>query len=139
MAPAPFHELVDPADTAPPQRAESPEAEAAVSPLVAALLSVPPLVAAADPAEIAALRATYAGMIAEVDHQFGRLVDYLRDTGQLENTLIVMFSARTFGGGASCMAEASVGLLASISYSNLGAAGGVGGFAGTLGSTSSPP
>ena len=92
VAPAPFHELVDPADTAPPQRAESPEAEAAVSPLVAALLSVPPLVAAADPAEIAALRATYAGMIAEVDHQFGRLVDYLRDTGQLENTLIVVTS-----------------------------------------------
>lgn len=38
------------------------------------------------------LLAGYYGMIEHIDHQFGRIVDMLRDTGQLDNTLILFHS-----------------------------------------------
>ena len=34
----------------------------------------------------------YAGFLSNADHHIGRLLDYLEDTGQLENTLIVLVS-----------------------------------------------
>src|SRR5947209_227351 len=34
----------------------------------------------------------YAGFLSHADHQIGRLLDYLEDTGQLENTLVVVVS-----------------------------------------------
>lgn len=35
------------------------------------------------------LRATYYGLISEVDHQIGRILDFLRDSGHYDDTLIV--------------------------------------------------
>lgn len=40
--------------------------------------------------EIAELRAVYAGLAIEVDHHIGRILDYLRDSGQFDDTLIVI-------------------------------------------------
>ena len=40
----------------------------------------------------AMLRALYLGLVAEVDHHFGRIVSHLKDTNQYENTLIVATS-----------------------------------------------
>jgi arylsulfatase A-like enzyme len=37
-------------------------------------------------------RATYCGLMAEVDHHLGRILDYLRESGQLDDTLIVFTS-----------------------------------------------
>ena len=34
----------------------------------------------------------YAGFLAHADHHIGRLLDYLEDTGQLENTLVIVVS-----------------------------------------------
>jgi arylsulfatase len=34
----------------------------------------------------------YAGFISHADHQLGRMLDYLKDSGQLENTLVVLVS-----------------------------------------------
>ena len=34
----------------------------------------------------------YAGFVSHADHQLGRMLDYLEESGQLENTLIVLVS-----------------------------------------------
>jgi arylsulfatase len=34
----------------------------------------------------------YAGFVSHADHQLGRMLDYLEDSGQLENTLVVLVS-----------------------------------------------
>ena len=39
--------------------------------------------------EVAQMRATYCGLMSEVDDQLGRVFDYLKQTGQWDNTLIV--------------------------------------------------
>lgn len=38
------------------------------------------------------LRAVYMGLIAELDHHFGRIISYLKETGQYDDTLIVVTS-----------------------------------------------
>ena len=45
-----------------------------------------------SPADIADLRAVYLGLVAEVDHHLGRILDWLDVTGQAENTHIVLLS-----------------------------------------------
>lgn len=36
--------------------------------------------------------AVYAAMVSEVDHHVGRIINYLKQTGQLDNTVVVFFS-----------------------------------------------
>ena len=43
-----------------------------------------------DPAELAHMRAQYFGMVSEVDSHLGRLWDFLRSTGQWDDTVIVV-------------------------------------------------
>jgi arylsulfatase A-like enzyme len=50
------------------------------------------LSAAMDEAEIAQMRATYYGMISEVDDSLGRVIDLLEETGQWKDTLVVFTS-----------------------------------------------
>ena len=40
--------------------------------------------------DVAVLRAVYLGLLAEVDFHIGRIVNFLKETGQFENTLIVI-------------------------------------------------
>lgn len=103
IAPAPYHAMVDPSDVAPPLRRESRELEAQQHPYLAHSLPNPPGAGASyagrahdnlsmDEEEIRQLRATYFGMISEVDAQIGRVIDYLKDAGFYENTLIIVTS-----------------------------------------------
>ncbi len=39
--------------------------------------------------DVQQIRATYYGLISEVDHQIGRLIDYLKENGLYDNTLII--------------------------------------------------
>lgn len=99
-AAAPYHRLIDPADVSLPMRGATPEVEAAQHPLVAELLKtiatgrfIPRssgLAAAQDEATIRRVRATYAGLAAEVDHHLGRLFQSLRDSGRWDKTLIIV-------------------------------------------------
>ena len=103
IAPEPYNGLVHPADVAFPARAASLEAEKAQHPLLAYELdrmSEPGLydehspfdpVSAGD-LEIRQMRATYYGLISEVDHHLGRIVGHLKATGEYERTLIVVTS-----------------------------------------------
>lgn len=44
---------------------------------------------AMTPEQVATARATYLGLVAELDHHIGRLLDWLEATGQAEDTLVV--------------------------------------------------
>ncbi len=96
----PYHARYDPADAPPPVRAPTPEQEAAQHPWLAHFLynqrgtGFTFGVTAADHLHISRrdlrqLRATYYGMISEVDAQIGRLVDQLKASGAYDDTLIV--------------------------------------------------
>jgi arylsulfatase A-like enzyme len=45
----------------------------------------------------------YAGFLSHADHEIGRLLDYLEDSGQLDNTIIVLVSDNGEGGTADPM------------------------------------
>lgn len=102
MPSAPYDRLVDPTQTTPPVRAANAEAEAAVHPLTRLILDtmkvksamhwMPGLARDLPLADVARMRAAYFGLIAEVDHHLGRVMDLLESTGQLERTLIVLTS-----------------------------------------------
>jgi arylsulfatase A-like enzyme len=103
IAPAPYNAAVDPADVAFPARAASPEIEGAQHPMLAfeiERMSRPgafdehsPLnVVTADDLEIRQMRATYYGLIAEVDFHLGRVIEHLKATGQYDRTLIIVTS-----------------------------------------------
>jgi arylsulfatase A-like enzyme len=98
-APEPYNAMYDPADMRAPVRAASPGAEAEQHPLLDYYLSHikqssffqngQGLAAAMSEAEVRQMRATYYGLMAEIDHHLGRVFRYLDETGQWDNTLIV--------------------------------------------------
>jgi len=96
IAPAPYHAMYDAAEVPGFRRATTPEEEARRHPYVAYMrrhhLQRDGLAPARHPEEETAmrqLRATYYGLMTEVDDQFGRLVALLKETGQYDDTLIV--------------------------------------------------
>ncbi|KTR03191.1 hypothetical protein NS365_19315 [Aureimonas ureilytica] len=96
----PFHSRLDPADIALPIGWGDFERDAAQHPLIAFhqrtvdLAGFAPglcgLAAAADERLARRLRATYAGLVAEVDHHLGRIVAALKAAGRWDRTLIVL-------------------------------------------------
>ncbi len=103
VVPEPYHAQYDPADVPPPMRAASPEIEAEQHPWLAYHLynqkgtGYTVGVTGADnislsEGDLLQVRATYYGMMSEVDAQIGRLIDHLESTGEYENTLIVFVS-----------------------------------------------
>ncbi len=95
----PYNLLYDPESVPLPVRRESLEAEGSQHPVTQMLHEVLPRkeffpngdgpAAFADERDVLQARATYYGMMTEVDHNLGRLFDYLRESGQDERTLIV--------------------------------------------------
>ena len=92
LVPPPFHDLYDPADVTLPHRAASIEEQGGVHPMVAAALQLDGVVAPADELEVRQFRATYYGMITEVDGQVGRLLDHLDRTGASADTVVIVTS-----------------------------------------------
>ena len=85
---APYHDLYDPAEVPMPVRAATPELEGAQHPMAALAVSV--LGAPSDDAEMRQIRATYYGLMAEVDHHLGRVFDWLDRSGRAADTLVVL-------------------------------------------------
>lgn len=102
IAPRPFHDKYRAADMPAPIRAPSVEDEARQHPLLARLLTTTTqldyfrtgtgLAADLDEAAIRQLRATYYGMMAELDLHLARLIGFLKESGQYDDTLIVFSS-----------------------------------------------
>jgi arylsulfatase A-like enzyme len=104
VVPAPFNAMYDPAQGPDFRRAASPGAEAGQHPYLAYWLNrstaggfcfveaADRLVADWPEAAFRAVRATYWGMVSEVDSQIGRLIAGLKAAGAWDNTLIVLTS-----------------------------------------------
>lgn len=100
--PAPYNTMYDPDDIPLPLAHDTPAAEAAQHPFVAAFQPhqnlrhfIPggdALARDLDPRDYQRMRAIYFGMISEVDAQFGRIVQALKARGDYEDTLIVFTS-----------------------------------------------
>ena len=100
IAPAPYHALYSAADMPAPIRAARVETEARQHLLLASYLrglkqasyfvTGTGLVTDLGDSALAQLRATYYGMVREVDDQVGRLIDTLKDWGLYDDTLIVV-------------------------------------------------
>ena len=98
VAPPPYNTMYEAAQLPLPRRLESIEAEAAVHPYMAGMLDYMPMAAmvqgcpvdAEDDKDIQRLRAVYLGLASEVDHHLGRVFTWLRQSGQFDNTLIVL-------------------------------------------------
>ncbi len=91
-APEGYHDLVDPADVPVPVRHRTRDAEAAQHPFLAGAMSVPAARAPDDELEQRQLAATYFGLMRHVDDELGRLIEALRATGQLDQTLVIVTS-----------------------------------------------
>lgn len=102
VAPAPYHDMYAPGDMPAPVRAASPEIESAQHPLTKFYIDAisrgsffhgaEGSGATLDAAEIAQMRATYCGLITEIDDCLGQVFAYLDETGQWDDTLIVFTS-----------------------------------------------
>ncbi len=90
LAPAPYHDMFDPADVPDPVRHRTAGDEAAVHPFLAGALTLVP--SPTDDLDQRQLRATYYGMIAEVDAQVGRLLDGLDERSLRDDTIVVLTS-----------------------------------------------
>jgi len=90
VVPAPYHDMFDPADVPAPVRREDPAAEAELHPFLAAALTIVP--SPPERLDQDQLRATYYGMIAEVDHQLGVLLDGIDALGQRDDTVVIVTS-----------------------------------------------
>ena len=98
VAPAPYNTLYDPADLPAPAGDLPREDEAARHPFLDGALDNfttqdcvdPSVLASSDADFVQSLRAVYFGLATEVDHHIGRVVDFLKESGQYEDTLVVV-------------------------------------------------
>lgn len=100
IAPEPYNALYDPAEVPLAERARSAAAEAAQHPFLRMMLDTlrqrgvynehyPHDLTTIDEIELRQLRATYFGMINQVDDQIGRIMAHLKETGQEQDTLVI--------------------------------------------------
>ncbi len=99
-APAPYHDMFDPADCPPPLRAASAEEEAKQHPMLRFYLDSVKrksffengegLGADMDEGEVRQMRASYYGLMEEIDVHLGRVFQHLKDSGQWDDTLIIL-------------------------------------------------
>ncbi|MEL7151619.1 MAG: sulfatase-like hydrolase/transferase [Pseudomonadota bacterium] len=94
VAPAPYNRMYDPANLPAPRRTD----DNSLHPFVDALRSIRPAAStvegfpdlAATPETVNTLRALYLGLAAEVDHHIGRIVSWLKSSGQWDDTVLVV-------------------------------------------------
>ena len=92
IAPEPYNRMYDPASVPAPHRAATPEDEARVHPFVGHCLTRRGFTGTLGEDDLRKLRATYYGLITEVDDNIGRIVAALKASGQYDHTLIVVTS-----------------------------------------------
>ncbi|SJZ77007.1 Arylsulfatase A [Enhydrobacter aerosaccus] len=109
IAPAPYHAMYRPEDMPKPVRAATPQEEAKQNPLLAYYVNNikqasffqdgQGLGSEMTEAEVAQMRATYCGLMSEIDDHLGRVFDYLKQTGQWDDTLIIFTCDHAEQGG----------------------------------------
>ncbi len=102
IAPAPYNRMHDPTAVPAAQRHPDPEDEAALHPFMAADMKQEAIGRTVkgygdrldneSDLDISTLRSVYYGLASEVDHHVGRIIDFLKESGQFDNTLIIVTS-----------------------------------------------
>ncbi len=92
VAPEPYASMYDPHEMPDPIRQASHVDEGEAHVVLGGALAIPGIRFGDDLDEVRQLRATYFGMMSEVDAQVGRLLDGLRARGAWEDTLVVLTS-----------------------------------------------
>ena len=102
VAPEPYNKMYDPRKLPLPARLATPELEAAVHPFMAGAITVPKmqnivrgcgeLLEKHYDENVQLLRSIYLGLVSEVDTHIGRIIDFLKQTNQYEDTLIVLMA-----------------------------------------------
>ncbi|MBI1776129.1 MAG: alkaline phosphatase family protein [Proteobacteria bacterium] len=92
VVPAPYHDRHSPDDVPDPRRATDRQLEASQHPWLAHHLGTQAYAADWPEPHRRQLRATYYGMIDEVDHQLGRVIGWLKASGEYDRT-IILFTA----------------------------------------------
>jgi len=102
VAPEPYNVMYDPKTLPMPVRLGSRAQQAAVHPFMAAAIDAPKMenivrgcagqVDARNDADVQMLRALYLGLATEVDAHFGRIISFLKDSGQYEDTVVVFMA-----------------------------------------------
>ena len=92
IAPEPYNAMYPPETLEQYVRAETREVEAEQHPWLAHELTKKYFSTPVDPKRLARLKASYFGLMSEVDTNLGRLFDYLKAKGHWDNTLIVFTS-----------------------------------------------
>lgn len=90
VAPAPYHQLYGPADVVPAVKSAAELADP--HPLYASYLRHDASMAFASEETRRRVIPTYMGLITQVDHHIGRVVQALQDSGRLDETMIVFCS-----------------------------------------------
>ncbi len=100
IAPEPYNRMYDPADMPGPVRAASAEEEARQHPLLRFYVEAiaqgnffqgaSGLASAMSEEQVRVMRAAYYGLMTEIDDQLARVIGFLEQTGQLDDTLIVL-------------------------------------------------
>lgn len=92
FAPEPYNTMYDPASVPAPIGAPTPDGDGAIHPMLAAIVHHPLVAAPTELRHLQQLRATYYGMMTEVDAQLGRIFDWLDETGLADETVVVVTS-----------------------------------------------
>jgi len=99
IAPEPYNAMYHPDEVPVFQRASTPESEAESHPYAAYMLrhhlgreGLDPRTHPNDEPAMRQLRATYYGMMSEVDHNIGRMIASLKASDEYDNTMIVLTS-----------------------------------------------
>ncbi|WP_170429178.1 sulfatase-like hydrolase/transferase [Ruegeria arenilitoris] len=98
VAPAPYNAMYDPTTLPQPASLVSPADERAMHPFFGPAIdnsTIGDFVLGFDAVEptvenVQTLRAVYLGLATEVDHHIGRVIQFLKDSGQYEETLVVI-------------------------------------------------
>lgn len=91
VAPEPYNSMYPPAELMDFTRAPDLDSESSQHPFLAHRLKMPRFAATHDQ-KTARMKASYFGLMSEVDYNLGRLFSHLKDNGDWENTLIVFTS-----------------------------------------------
>ncbi len=102
VAPAPYNKMYDPAKLPLPARMDTPEQEAGVHPFMSGSIIAPQmkhmvrgcegLMEHKNDKDVQLMRALYFGLATEVDTHIGRIIEFLKQTGQYDDTLILLMA-----------------------------------------------
>ena len=92
VAPEPYNRLYDPGELDEPMRSETAEMESEQHPLLDYFINHSKYRASDEPRKTQQLKASYYGLMSEVDDNLGRLFEHLKASGQWDSTLIIFTS-----------------------------------------------